>query len=218
MGRFSDYRRRLKIRWRRSRIADPEFSIISNNCWSTRIYQQFGLPYLSPLANLFIFAPDYIRLLEDFSLEALHIESFIPHQESRYKVELMDKELYDTGYPIGILKDDIEVHFQHYSTEEDARDKWERRIERIIPDRLMFKFSDGYLATDEHIERFDALPFRNKVCFTAKPYPHLKSVVYMERFREQGHTELEWNHWQRYFDLYSFINQLGTDSDGEEAV
>ena len=41
-------------------------TIISNNCWGGFVYQKFNLQYRTPFVGLFIFAPDYIELLENF--------------------------------------------------------------------------------------------------------------------------------------------------------
>ncbi|HHS93529.1 MAG TPA: DUF1919 domain-containing protein, partial [Campylobacterales bacterium] len=59
----------LKGKIHQLKINKHDFSIISNNCWGTFIYKKYGLPYQSPFVNLFIFADDYLKLLENFSPE-----------------------------------------------------------------------------------------------------------------------------------------------------
>ena len=61
-----------KAKINRLRINQDDFTIVSNNCWGTFIYKKFGLNYQSPFINLLIFAPDYIELLENFSLNILN--------------------------------------------------------------------------------------------------------------------------------------------------
>jgi uncharacterized protein (DUF1919 family) len=100
------------------------------------------------------------------------------------------------------------LHFLHYKTQEDAEKKWNRRIKRINEKKLIFKFSDGYLATDIHIENFDALPYKNKICFTAKPYTNLKSIVYMDRFKNENNVDLEWKYDTKYINLHNLISTI----------
>lgn len=38
-------------------------------------------------------------------------------------------EDFDNRYPIALL-DDVELHFLHYADETEARQKWDRRIQR----------------------------------------------------------------------------------------
>lgn len=185
-----------------------DFSIISNNCWGTRTFQRFGLPYTSPFQSLFIFAPDYIGLITDFTMDKLVITRFTTQEDSKYKEELDRQNLLDEPYPIGVLRDGTELHFLHYKTAEDAKRKWDRRVERINPRKLVFKFCDGYLTTDAHIAAFDALPHPNKLCFTAKPYPGLSSVVFLRRFAGRTHVELEWKYDRRYMNLRRFFNTI----------
>lgn len=203
-------RLKLKYWYHQSLLKHHDFSIISNNCWGTRTYQKYGLEYLSPFQSALIFAPDYINLITNFSLEKLEILSFIEPHNSKYIDELKRQDLYDTSYPIALLKDATEVHFLHYKTPEDAYDKWTRRVKRINLKKLIFKFSDGDLATDLLIQKFDQLPYPNKICFTSKPYSHLKNVVFMERFKNQDRVTLEWKYDYKYMNLHKFINHMTT--------
>ena len=205
---FKEQRKKLKIWYNRHQIKHYDFTIISNNCWSTRIYQNYGMGYFTPFANLFIYGEDYIKMLENFSLYNLKLKTFIKKDNSRFIHEVKKENLWDDNYPIGVLKDGTEVHFLHYKNEQDAKDKWTRRLKRINTDRIIFKFSDSSGVTPEHIERFDKLPFENKVCFTAKAYPHLKSVVYMDRFKNQEKVDLEWKYSHHYFDLANIVNKM----------
>ncbi len=77
----------------------------------------------------------------------------------------------------GGYSESIEIFFLHYHSEEEARDKWERRRERINWDRLLVKFNDQNGCTEELIREFDKLPFKNKVCFTVKEHPGCESVI-----------------------------------------
>jgi uncharacterized protein (DUF1919 family) len=202
------YRIKLKHFYHQKRLKHHDFSIISNNCWGTRTYQKFGLQYMSPFQSLFIPAPDYIRLIENFSIEKLQIKEFISKEESKYFDFISTGELATLHYPIARLIDNIEIHFQHYKTQEDAQIKWEKRCKRLNTDKLLFKFCDGYLANDFLIEKFDKLPHKNKICFTAKKYKHLPSVVYMKHFKNDKYVSLEWKYDKKYIDIHKLFNDI----------
>jgi uncharacterized protein (DUF1919 family) len=48
----------------RMRVHDPEFTIVSNNCWGAHIYQNLGEPYRTPFVGLFLAPECYLRLLK----------------------------------------------------------------------------------------------------------------------------------------------------------
>lgn len=198
----------IKGKFNRLRINQDDFTIISNNCWGTFIYKKFGLPYGSPFVNLFIFAPDYIELLEDFSFDILNKLSFIEHKNSKHKEEMINLNIYEEDYPIGILDNKYELHFLHYTSKEDAKNKWLRRLKKMNFDKLIFKFSDGDKFEDYMAQRFDDLNFKNKICFTAKEFKNLKSVVTIEKFKGKDRVHDEWKHAHKHFNIVKFINNL----------
>lgn len=151
--------------------------IISNNCWGTYVYQKLGGEYHSPLVNLFMAPSCYIKLAS--SLRDYLSRPLVFVDRSMHDFANANRETYKNNYPIGLLGD-VELHFLHYDSCEEAAEKWLRRSQRVDFDNLFFKFDDTNGATGEQIELFDALPYERKVCFSAKPMPHLKSVRYIE--------------------------------------
>lgn len=204
----------IKAKINRNFINKDDFTIIANNCWGTFIYKKYGIPYQTPFVNLMLFAPDYIEMVENFSLVLLEKLSFIPHEASKHKDELIKLGIYQGEYPIGILDGKYELHFIHYTSKEDAKEKWFRRLERINSDKLIFKFSDGDKFEPEMAERFDRLPYANKVCFSAAEFPELKSVVSLEKFRGKPRVHDEWkNTTKKEFDVAKFINNMKTNEN-----
>lgn len=198
----------IKSRIKRFFINQDDFTIVSNNCWGTFIYKKFGLPYNSPFVNMFIFSPDYIELLENFSFEILKKLSFIDRENSKYKEELIKLGFYDLKYPIGILDNRYEIHFLHYKFEEDARDKWMSRLQRMNFDKLIFKFSEDYNFENAMAKQFDDLNFKNKICFTTKKHDSLKSIISLKKFLGTDKVYDEWKHSDKEFDDIKFINNL----------
>lgn len=200
--------KKLKAAFNRLWLRQTDFSIISNNCWGTFVYKKFNLLYQSPFVNLFIFSDDYLRLLNNFSPEILQQITFIPHEESRHIEILKERGHFKLDYPIGVIGEGIELHFLHYKNAEDAKQKWEERLKRINYDKLLFKFSDSEGASDEIIRQFDALPFQHKICFTAKPFPEYRSVVYLPHFNGLEKVRDEWKHSESEYYLPALLNSL----------
>jgi uncharacterized protein (DUF1919 family) len=161
-------------------LENREFTIISDNCWGGLVYKHFAMEYRSPFANLFLFPPCYLRLLQDFENNVDLELRFIEPSSSRYAETMRERKSLDT-YPVGVLGESIELHFLHYRDKADIRLKWNKRKKRINLNNIMFKFSDRDNPSPELICQFDELPFKNKVCFSEKPYPY-KSVVKLKDF------------------------------------
>lgn len=165
-------------------IKNKNFSVISNNCWAGRLYQYLDMPYLSPTAGLYFFAPDYIKFVSDLHRYLNTPLRFINPEESKYYEEI--KKRGQTEKPIGIL-DDVEIVFLHYKTKEEAEEKWNRRKERVNFDNIILKFSRMDLCTEKEIEQFDRLPFGNKFVLNNRlPLKYKSEVFWKEEWNEIG--------------------------------
>jgi uncharacterized protein (DUF1919 family) len=131
------------------------WSIISNNCWGSRLYTEVGLPYNTPTVGLWFEADDYIRFLTDFRRMTTGEISFISHAPR------------SDEYPVGIIQNSVKVHFLHFKNSEEARLKWVRRCARLptSDDDLYFKVCDRDGFKISHLASFSALPYKNKVVF-----------------------------------------------------
>lgn len=154
------YRRLLKKK---------DFAIISNNCWGGDLYQLFDLPFNSPFIGLFINAPCFIKLLSN-------PEHYFK-QELRFITQSKYTSLNVTkAYPIGVL-DDIEVHFLHYKTQQEAADKWTRRVDRLpAKEKWVVKFDDRDNCTPLEVQQFHAMPYAQKISFTKEKYPYDNNI------------------------------------------
>ena len=123
---------------RLKKAVNPTMSIISNNCLGGAISNTLNYSYNSPTVGLYFMYPDYITFLE-------HLEGFISSKlkfktQSFYK--FVNKEREDNPYPIGRLEYggfEIEIEFLHYHSEEEAKEKWERRCKRIQMDNMIIQ-------------------------------------------------------------------------------
>jgi len=157
-------------------VKNKNFVIISDDCWGGSVYQWYKRPYNSPFVGLFLYAPCYMKLLSDFDY---YMDK---------KLEFVDVTRYPDlpkTYPVGMLGD-IEIHFSHYATEEEAEKKWKRRTSRMREeknkDNYFFKFSDGTAATANDFENFHKLSFKNKLSISIIGYESLKGKNHVKMY------------------------------------
>lgn len=187
--------------YRSLKVENKNITIISNNCWGGFMYQSCKLLYSSPFIGLYMYAPDYIKLLKNLRKNLQKPIHFISAEQSKYNGIINPK------YLIGVLGDtDIEIVFMHYHLKEEVLEKWNRRLMRINWNNMLVKFSDTDLCSDTLIEDFDKLPYKHKVCFTAKDYPECDCVISMKEFQQHSHVSQEWAYSYRYFDMVKEIN------------
>lgn len=166
------YNRKMFGNIHRRSLQCTSFTIISNNCWGGETYEYYNLKKLSPTVGLFFMADDYIRFLKrihDYLKAPLF---FINPEQSKWRdwPQVSGDKRFGT-YPIGKLcleDEEVELFFLHYHSEEEAKAKWKRRIERINWSKILIKFNDQNGCREEHIKEFVSLPFKNKLFFTVK--------------------------------------------------
>jgi uncharacterized protein (DUF1919 family) len=148
------------------KVKNKDFTIISSNCIGSKLYQLMNLPYTTPCVGLYFFAPCFLKFITNLR-EYLH-EDLQKIDESQY-LEGNENRKTHKMYPIGRLGD-IEIHFMHYSSWNEAVQKWNTRAKRINFERLFFIFTDKDLCDYSILSSFDQLSYPKKVCFTAKKY------------------------------------------------
>ena len=154
---------------------DVPVCFVSDDCYGAEVYSALDRPYNTPFVGLSLMPPCYIEMLRNFehymSCELEFIDS------SRYQIQHERQKLLGREYPIALL-DGIELQFEHYESEEEAREKWERRVQRIDYDNLFIKMDvSKNEMTKELLEDFVKLPHRNMVGIAAPadciPNPHV---------------------------------------------
>lgn len=200
--KIGDMANPLLAKGRRKKLTRTDFSIFSNNCWAGSVYRRYGLPYSSPTAGLYFFASDYVKFASRLRHYTATPLEFIDARDSRYADQLREKGELDK--PVARL-DDIEVVFLHYPSPEEAAEKWARRCERINWGDVFIKFSQMNCCTEEDLRAFDAIPFGNKVCFTAPPRPELACAVHFPGYSERGGVLNDTDYYSRYIDLEEWL-------------
>lgn len=191
--------RNIRIR----RLNNTDFTIICNNCWGGYVYRRYNLPYNTPTVGLYFFPKDYIRFINNLRYYLESEINFIKYEESQYCTELEKNN--QTKVPIGKI-DDIEIIFLHYTSEEEARAKWQRRVKRVNYDNLIFKFSEMNSCTEKDLINFDSLKARKKICFVTVDckVPISCGIVYKSATGEQITDDT--SEYGRYINLDDMIN------------
>jgi uncharacterized protein (DUF1919 family) len=191
------------------------FTVVSNNCWGADLYPALGMRYLTPFVGLFIKPECYLRLLQDFRgilTQRLGFKKTSHHPEVN-QLRLTQR----LSYPIGSIGDDVEIHFMHYKSEEEALTKWNRRVLRISPDdeRLFIKFCDTDSPSTDQLRKFDSLPYVHKVCFVGKPCPDVHCAFPVRKYESAGHV-LDLQLLRQYRDVFDIAGWLngGTGEPG----
>ena len=149
----------LLARHTQSKLRNKKFSIICNNCIAWGIYHKIGLPFTTPTVGLFFFSEDYIKFLENFDhyiKQPLKFKETSGHPTANELRKIKH-------YPIGILGDEIEIHFLHYKDEAEAAEKWKKRTRRIHTDNLFFIYSDAEEDfKEEFLQRYSKITVRKQ--------------------------------------------------------
>ncbi|MBL7707171.1 MAG: DUF1919 domain-containing protein [Taibaiella sp.] len=179
------------------------FAIVANNCWGAEIYKEVNRPFNTPFIGLYIYGPDYVKLLSNIDHYANVELKFI-------KTSKWLKNTIEQKYPIGIL-DDVEVHFLHYHSEAEAFEKWNKRMKRLMEvDRSnwFLKICDRDHGFEEVLLAFHELPFNNKISF-AKYNLDINNHIVVEE-TEQDKTVVDgvrlFDVTNKYVDIIEWIN------------
>ena len=191
----------------RLRLKNHNFTIISNDCWGGGVYEDLHLPYTTPTVAVGFYGTCYLEFLENFN-EVLNGDLFFV-TESKYP-EINDRRIKNQNfYPIGLIGT-IELHFEHNKTKEEALEKWNRRKARINFDNIFIKYSDRNNCTLDLMKRFDKLPFKNKVLFSSKKIKGIKSVVFLNHYKNQPFIgDIYSDRWayRKDFDVVKWLNK-----------
>lgn len=87
----------------------------------------------------------------------------------------------------------------HYKSFEQSKKIWEERLTRLNLNNLFIMMTDRDECDEQIIQRFDALPYKNKIIFTHLPYPNIKSAIYIKGFE----NEKEVGHLYEYTSFFS---------------
>ncbi len=193
---------------RLARLKNNTPTIISNNCIAGIIYHDLNLQFMSPTINLWISEKDYFYFVE-------HFEEYI-------NCVPVKSEL-NRNYPVAKIScngRDIHLHCVHYSTFEEARDKWVERAKRVNLNNVFvfFEFPHPVCSDSEVVKQFRLIKYKNKVMLTNSRESdindnniyHLKSYDHHMYPGKTVHYCNYFNH-KRYLDLFDYVSFLNEE-------
>lgn len=202
-GKAGRKRRQVYLQKKRSQLKNPNPTIIANNCIGGIVYHDLGLPFNSPTINLYMLAQDFGRFLHRLE-EYLHCE-------------LIDVTEEDAQFPVGELRLDdetVRIHFMHYDTFADAKEKWVERCQRVDMNNIYVVYLNMRLTHPfrETYVMFRNLPYKNKVMLTRPVGIFDRKVVpfFSKRLSRYGKI-LEYPNLfskKRYMDRCNFVKFL----------
>ena len=145
------------------RLENTNFTVISNDCCASFLYDSLNLQKATPTCGMTIGRYAFV----DF---CLHLRAYLSMPVEEPTEEDL-KRYPGCKAPIGILRGtgelpSIGLIFTHYPSLETAREAWYRRRERVNYDNLFF-ILDCCMETSEALQdAFERLPYENKVMFT----------------------------------------------------
>lgn len=169
-GRFSRQQNEKLIAQASKKIHAKDFTIISQNCIGGVLYHDLGMEFLSPTINTFIPEPGFVRMVLN-----------LKHYMAQPLVIRWGEE-----YPIGML-DDVEIHFMHYETCQEAKAAWDRRVKRINWDKILVLATDRDGFDDAVYAQWKQISYP-KVLFTANP-KYTEDAVYFHEYASYGQVK-----------------------------
>jgi len=178
------------------------FSIICNNCYAGHLYEALNEPYNTPTVGLFFFAEDYINFIENIEICLTTELEFIT--TSKYKE--CEEEHNKLKYPIGLLLNKIEVHFLHYTSQKEAKEKWDRRKKRVNLNKLLIIMNDQNNYKESLHSKFKTI--NEKKVFLSAKKSNDKEVVWVKNYKNKNNVGDMYNEWAKclpYFNLVKWV-------------
>lgn len=178
------------------KLSVKDFTVISSNCWGGILYQDLGLNYQTPFVNQYMHTPCFLKLVKQFPA----------YMKMELAVSTTSKYFSAAApYPIGHLGD-LEIHFIHYSLEDNVVAKWNERKARIQSDKILFVLCERDQCTVDDLREFDQLQV-NKLMFTAKNYGFKNSHKVFSLGREVLSADLVMGFSYKKADIINYLNQ-----------
>ena len=191
------FRKHIICRSYKNKLKNKDISIFCNNCVGAVMAHDLGLPFKSPFVNLWLYPKDYIKFCED-----------IDHYINCNLIFITPCEK-NISYPVAKL-DDITIYFQHYHTNEEAAQCWEKRKKRINKNAIRCILVERDGCSKEDLIRFSKLPYPT-ASLVHLPMPDIKDTHYVRGFEnnsELGDT-IPYRTCQyfghRYYDDFDFV-------------
>lgn len=185
-------KRRILSRIVKKKVDFSEISLISQNCIGGIIYHDANQRFLSPTVNLYILPKDFIKFVNNLD----YYLSLTPNVE-------MGK-----AYPIGTLGD-IQINFMHYSSPQEAIEKWEERKQRINFNKIFVIMVERDGFDDEDFKEFLKINYP-KILFTRNEKYISNNSVYLKKFKNEKELPdiIPGRYIYKYLKIVKLLNRI----------
>lgn len=187
------------------RLTNRDFTLLIPNCIGGHLYHDLHLQFRSPTINLMMYQPEFLSFV-------LHLDEYVAGKLRFYKHSEYDfpcAKLQAQGLP------EIDLHFTHYDTEQEAAGKWNVRKKRINKDNLFVFLEERDGITKEDILKLSQLDVKGVVAFTCHDYPDIPYQVYLPKYHADGEVgnilrrryANDSKEYEDYFDFVKWFNE-----------
>lgn len=177
----------------RLRLKNKAMTILANNCNGGFILHDLNQPFNSPFVNLYLEPNDFIRYVKDIN--------YYNKQELVFISE-------NYPFPVAYLGD-IKIYFMHYTSEQEAQEKWQIRSQRINLNNLFIILTARDNYSEQDLKEFDELPYRNKVVLTLGECSQIQSAFYIKGLENHHSGDIFlYSGWsgKRYYDQFDYVS------------
>lgn len=187
----------------RKRASDlPELTVLSSDCLAGILYHDLNRKFLSPTINLWFEEQDFLK----FCISP----QYYLNGDFRFLSET-EKEV---PHPVGCLGEEdrcIKIYFEHYGSNQECEEAWNRRKSRIDWENLFVVMSDLEL-TDEDVQKFYQIKAKRKIMFTWHPERADGKEIFQIRHHGKDHvrrySNLNWNGFRDFELFFDYVKWL----------
>lgn len=182
---------------KRKALTNSDFSVISSDCFGGIACHNLGQRFNSPTVNLFFSHDGFLH--------------FVNNLKEYLQAELVEVKDESVPYPVGTLtygENTIRIDFMHYKTFDEAKEKWNARRTRV-------NFSNIYIIqtvpknlTKEHVEKFNALPYKHKLLITHENDYDCTCMVTHKMFSDEDYKPGGILEYRSYFSKDRFMDDI----------
>ncbi len=155
----------------RKRLQNTTPSLFVPNCMGGMLLHDLGIQFRSPMVNLMMTQPDFVRMI-------CQLPSYLNQEFKFFKSSKLNIPCAHLG--------DVTVHFTHYDTEEEASTKWQSRCKRIDYNNMFIVAIERDGLTKQDIEALGKLNVRGLLVFTAHDYPDIPYAYHVPSCVKDG--------------------------------
>lgn len=183
----------------RKQLHNKNITFLCPNCIGGILFHDLGLRFMSPTVNLMMTQTDFVKFV--LNMEYYLKEKFVFYTDPQYSC------------PCAHL-DDIDIHFTHYHTAQEAENKWKDRAKRIQKENIFIFLEERDGLTKEEILKLSTLKVKGIVVFTANEYEDIPYAVFIKKYQRQGEIGNilkrslidDAREYERYFDFPKWFN------------